>query len=92
MRKLSGKQRSYALSLADRLGRAEASRISRRVLIDPVRFRPLDAFEEQRDIRRPWHKPLLLDSLSPSEATKLIDALLDEAGRSGRRRNNRARR
>lgn len=85
----SGPQVRYALTLRDQVGQPEASRISKATLEDPVSGRPIDAFAEVPDFQRPWHKPLVLTSLDGDDVSKLINALLDKAGRKGRRRNNR---
>lgn len=85
----SGKAIAYALKLRDQVGQAEASRISKATLEDPVSGRRINAFDTIPDPQRSWHKPLVLSSLDGDDVSKLINALLDKAGRKGRRRNNR---
>lgn len=89
--KATGAQKEYARALAGQIGESEASRISRDVLQDPATGKGLDAFESVPDPARPWHQPQRLDSLHSDQVSKLINALLDKAGRAGRRRNNRGR-
>lgn len=86
---MSTKQIAYAKTLRDRIGDAKAREVSRKVLEDVLTGKPIDAFEERPDPLRPYHKKERLYSLTSDQGTKLINALLDVAGRTGRRRNNR---
>jgi hypothetical protein len=82
-RKASTKATAYAKALTQQVGETRARYIGRQVL-------GCDILEQKApDANRLWHRVSKLDLMSADEATKLINALLDEAGRKGRRRNNR---
>jgi hypothetical protein len=86
---MSTKQIAYAKRLRDVLGAAKAREISLKTLEDVTTGRRLDAFEEVPDGLRPWTRKERMYRLTSDEGSKLINALLEEAGRKGRRRNNR---
>jgi hypothetical protein len=82
-RRMSTKAIAYAKLLRNQVGEAKASEISRRTLAGK------DAFEEVQDPIYTFHKKERLYGLSSEQGTLLINALLDAAGRKGRRKNNR---
>lgn len=82
-RRMTQKAIAYARVLRDQVGAAKASEISRRVLAGQ------DAFEEFQDPIYTFHRRERLYRLTSDQGSLLINALLDEAGRHGRRKNNR---
>jgi hypothetical protein len=80
---MSDKAIAYARTLRAQVGERRATEISRDVLAGT------DAFEEIRDPVYTFHKKERLYWLTSGQGSALINALLDEAGRTGRRRNNR---
>lgn len=85
-RKLSGAQRVYLNSLIEEVGRDAAREAGRRVLGGADIFRQTAPVPSQ-----PWNREEAKDRLSGFDASRLINELLDIAGRSGRRKNNRRR-
>jgi hypothetical protein len=80
---MSSKAVAYARALRDQVGERRASEISRKALAGT------DAFETIQDPIYTFHKKERLYWLTSDQGTLLINALLDEAGRKGRRKNNR---
>jgi hypothetical protein len=80
---MSTKAIAYARVLRDQVGERRATEISRATLAG------LDAFEKAQDPIYTFHKKERLYGLTSEQGTLLINALLDEAGRKGRRKNNR---
>lgn len=91
MSRANAKQIGYARALIAKVGEGKAREIGRRTLHDGLGH-PIDVFRPVVRAGAPWRKETVLDTLTRDECSRLIDALLDEAGRSGRRKNNRSRR
>lgn len=89
-KKANGNQLGYLKKLIEQVGRERAQTIGIMTLQDPISGKGIDIFEPV-DSRYNWERQTRLDRLDSVQASKLIDALLDAAGRKGRRKNNRRR-
>lgn len=87
-RKASRKQIDYIKTLEQQLPPGEAARISKATLKDP-RGLGVNVFLPLAIQPRSFSRERIVDHISGSEATDLINAMLDRVGRKGRRRNNR---
>lgn len=81
-------QLNYAKKLIEQVGTDRARAIGEATLEDPHTGFGIDIFAPVES-RYDWEKLTRLDRLSAHQASLLIDALLDAAGRKGRRKNNR---
>jgi hypothetical protein len=87
-KRLNGNQLTYIKKLIEQVGQERAQAIGKRVLEDPVGGFGIDILEPITG-RYDWERLTRLDRLDSHQASLLIDALLDVAGRKGRRKNNR---
>lgn len=87
-KKANGNQLVYIKQLIEQVGRERAEAIGRSTLEDPVTGHGINIFDPV-ECRYDWQRETRLDRLNSYQASVLIDALLDAAGRDGRRKNNR---
>lgn len=87
-KRLNGNQLNYIKKLIEQVGRERAETIGRNTLTDPITGHGINIFDPITS-RYDWERLTRLDRLDSHQASLLIDALLDAAGRKGRRKNNR---
>lgn len=85
---INGNQKQYIKKLIEQVGKERAETIGRSTLEDPITGKGINIFQPV-DSRYEWQRETRLDRLNGYQASLLIDALLDAAGRGGRRKNNR---
>lgn len=87
-KKVNGNQLVFIKSLIEELGRERSMVIGLAALEDPRTGKGINIFDPVAG-RYDWQRETRLDHLNSYQASILIDALLDAAGRGGRRKNNR---
>lgn len=87
-KRLNGNQLNYIKQLIEEVGTDRAAAIGITTLTDPISGKGIDIFEPVEG-RYEWERLTRLDRLDSRQASDLINALLDSAGRRGRRKNNR---